>query len=68
MLDGFVDSITAHLDEGDWGMYINYADPRVEDVAEEVYWGENVERLRGIKREFDPDDVFSNPLGIKPAV
>ncbi|PKS06753.1 hypothetical protein jhhlp_006827 [Lomentospora prolificans] len=68
LLDGFVDSITAHLDEGDWGMYINYADPRVEDVAEEVYWGENVERLRGIKREFDPDDVFSNPLGIKPAV
>lgn len=63
-----MDSITGQLEEGDWGMYVNYADPRVEEVAEEVYFGENVERLRGIKGEVDPDDVFYHPLGIKPGL
>lgn len=66
LLDGFVDSITGELEEGEWGMYVNYADPRVED-AEEMYFGENVERLRRIKGEVDPDDVFYHPLGIQPA-
>ena len=67
LLDGFVDSITGHLGEGQWGMYVNYADPRVEDVAEEVYWGKNVERLREVKRAVDPGDLFFNPLGIRSA-
>lgn len=67
LLDGFVSSITDHLAPEDWGMYLNYADPRMEDVAEEVYWGPNVERLRGVKREVDPEDLFYNPLGIRPA-
>ncbi|CAI4211896.1 unnamed protein product [Parascedosporium putredinis] len=35
LLDGFVSSITDHLAPEDWGMYLNYADPRMEDVAEE---------------------------------
>jgi hypothetical protein len=48
-------------------MSVNYADPRVEDVAEEVYWGKNVERLREVKRTVDPGDLFYNPLGIRPA-
>lgn len=66
LLDGFVESITGELEEGSWGMYVNYADARMEDVAEEVYFGENVERLRGIKGRVDPDDVFYHPLGVKP--
>lgn len=66
LLDGFVESITGELEEGEWGMYVNYADPRVEDVAEEVYFGENVERLRAVKRAVDPEDVFYHPLGITP--
>lgn len=65
LLDGFVESVTGELENGEWGMYVNYADTRVEN-AEEVYFGQNVERLRGIKGAVDPEDVFYHPLGIKP--
>ncbi|SPO02039.1 related to reticuline oxidase precursor; berberine bridge enzyme [Cephalotrichum gorgonifer] len=67
LLDGFVESVTSKLDEDDWGMYVNYADPRTEGVAEEVYYRQNVGRLREVKAAVDPTDVFYNPLGIKPA-
>lgn len=66
LLDGFVQSVTGELADGEWGMYVNYADPRMDDVAEEVYFGENVARLREVKGAVDPDDVFYHPLGIKP--
>ena len=66
LLDGFVESVTGELEDGEWGMYVNYADPRVGDVAEEVYFGENVARLKSVKGAVDPEDVFYHPLGIKP--
>lgn len=61
-----METVTSNLEEGEWGMYINYADARVEE-PEEVYFGDNVERLKGIKGAVDPEDLFFYPLGIKPA-
>lgn len=38
--------------------YANYRDRSLEDF-ENAYWGENVTRLRAIKRRFDPDGIFT---------
>ena len=54
--------------DGEWGMYANYLDTQLDgDTATRLYYGGNLERLRVLKREFDPDDVFWNPQGIRPA-
>ncbi|KAL2157306.1 hypothetical protein VTH06DRAFT_6244 [Thermothelomyces fergusii] len=67
-LDGWVDAFTAGLDADDWGMYINYADPRLDrSLAQQVYYGENLDRLRRIKRQVDPTEVFYYPQAIEPA-
>lgn len=38
--------------------YANYRD-RTLETYEDAYWGENVTRLRSIKRRIDPDGVFT---------
>ena len=43
-----------------WGsgrVYPNFPDPELENWAE-AYWGDNHERLRRVKRAYDPDGVF----------
>lgn len=67
-LDGWVNATTAPLEWGTWGMYVNYADARLErGEAEELYWGVNLPRLQEIKAEVDPGEVFYNPVSIEPA-
>lgn len=67
LLKGFRDSVTTLMDEEDWGMYANYLDTQVSgDQAQALYWGKNLGRLRNIKAELDPDEVFWNPQGVRP--
>ncbi|KFX94602.1 hypothetical protein O988_06194 [Pseudogymnoascus sp. VKM F-3808] len=67
-LDGWVNTTTSPLEWGTWGMYVNYADARLErQDAEELYWGKNLPRLRDIKAELDPTEVFFNPVSIEPS-
>ena len=67
-LNGWVDTTTQPLKQDDWGMYINYADGRLNRTqAQQVYWGANLGRLRQIKRRYDPTDLFYYPLAIAPA-
>lgn len=67
-LDGWVDATTQPLEWGEWGMYVNYVDARLgRREAEELYWGKNVPRLRKIKRQVDPGELFFNPISIEPA-
>lgn len=45
---------------GNPGSYYNFPDPGLKNPAQ-AYWGSNLERLVGIKRQVDPQNVFSPP-------
>jgi FAD/FMN-containing dehydrogenase len=47
-------------------VYQNYPDLDLSDPGR-AYYGENLDRLRIVKRSFDPDNVFQFPQGISPA-
>ncbi|KAK3386250.1 hypothetical protein B0T20DRAFT_457743 [Sordaria brevicollis] len=67
-LDGWVKSFTDNLDQKQWGMYVNYADPtmkRAEAVGN--YYRGSLERLREVKRAVDPGEVFYYPQSVEPA-
>jgi hypothetical protein len=40
------------------GAYVNYIDPLLHNWAD-MYYGENYERLKKIKKDIDPDNLFS---------
>ncbi|KAK7993065.1 hypothetical protein PG991_016244 [Apiospora marii] len=68
LLDDWADAVTAPLPASDWGKYINYADANLaQDVAQALYYGENLARLRGLKARCDPDELFWYPQSIRPA-
>lgn len=47
-------------------MYINYADPSLGGAeSAERYYGGNVQRLREVKKNVDPREVFSYSQAIK---
>ena len=68
LVQGFRKSITDELEDGDWGMYANYADTEVSSfTAQRLYWGNNLQKLQKIKRQLDPEEVFANPQSITPS-
>lgn len=67
-LDNWVSNTTSSLTEDQWGMYVNYADARMDrDTAQKVYWRKNLPKLQSIKAKFDPNELFYYPISIKPA-
>lgn len=67
-LDNWVSNTTSSLTTDQWGMYINYADARMDrDTAQKVYWRSNLPKLQSIKTKFDPAELFYYPISIKPA-
>jgi Berberine and berberine like len=67
-LNGWVDAFTRNLDESQWGMYINYADPTMNRTyAQQVYYRDSLPRLQRIKAAVDPNEVFYYPQAIQPA-
>lgn len=68
MLKQWVKATTATLQEDDYGMYINYSDSQLDrETAQKLYWAGNLERLRLIKKRYDPDELFYYPQSIEPA-
>lgn len=68
LLKGWVETTTAPLGEGEWGMYANYPDSELDrDMAGLLYYGQNLPRLKQLKKRFDPTEVFSSPQSITPA-
>jgi hypothetical protein len=68
LIQSFGQSISNLTTEGNWGMYINYADTQLSSTrAQQLYWGANLDRLRRIKRQYDPTQLFYNPQSITPA-
>ncbi len=47
------------------GAYVNYADPTITDYGD-AYWGANYPRLQQIKRQYDPDQLFTFPQAVRP--
>ncbi|KUI56149.1 hypothetical protein VP1G_03479 [Cytospora mali] len=69
LLQGWVDSTTEPLQEGDWGMYINYVDSQLDrETAQKLYYGDNLERLKLLKKKYDPTELFYYPQSIEPAM
>ena len=48
------------------GDYIGNPDPDIRDYLK-AYYGDNVERLKCVKRKYDPDNVFHFEQSIPPA-
>lgn len=51
---------------GTGGVYANFAEPDLTDW-ERAYYGDNAERLREIKRRYDPDGVFHTAQSVRTA-
>ena len=67
-IQNFVGNITQSMSDNDWGRYINYPDPNLDQhTAQSNYWGPHLERLQVIKKDVDPQDLFHYPQGILPA-
>lgn len=63
--NGMMDSLTDNLEREAWGRYANYIDSELErDEALEQYFDENLGRLREVKAEVDPSDLFWNPQSV----
>lgn len=68
LLEDWVKTFTDGLNAAQWGMYINYADPLLNRTeAQDVYYRQNLPRLKQIKRDLDPKEVFYYPLAVEPA-
>ncbi|KAK1756959.1 putative FAD-linked oxidoreductase YvdP [Echria macrotheca] len=66
-IQNFVSNITESIPENDWGRYINYPDPNLDqNTAQTNYWGSHLDKLQAIKKAVDPTDVFHYPQGILP--
>ena len=45
------------------GAYFNYCDRSIQDWPT-AYWGENLARLKAVKRDWDPHNIFRFPQGL----
>ncbi|KAK1223161.1 hypothetical protein PQX77_013966 [Marasmius sp. AFHP31] len=64
-VDGAVNSIVGSM-PGDWdySAYTNYIDDRL-DNWQHLYYGNHYDRLKSIKSEFDPNNVFAFPTSVE---
>lgn len=63
-LDGLNAVIASYLPGAEFGAYPGYVDPYLDD-PQRAYWGTNLPKLRTIKADIDPRDVFHNPQSVR---
>lgn len=64
--DDLVSTAQSSDPEAEWGAYVNYVDARLDNWAQ-MYYGDALDRLKRVKREWDPQDVFWFPQGLASA-
>lgn len=62
----WVRDLRAAMDPYTTGAYVNYIDADLSDW-ESAYYGTNLPRLKQVKTDYDPDDVFNGPQSIPVA-
>ncbi|KAH7245055.1 hypothetical protein BKA59DRAFT_397348 [Fusarium tricinctum] len=61
--------VTESLAPSQWGQYSNFIDTELDgEIAQDLYWEENLPRLKVIKPKFDPTNIFWNPQGVSPII
>ena len=66
-IQNFVSNITETMPATEWGRYINYPDPNLDQkTAQANYWSGHLPKLQQIKKAVDPMDLFHYPQGILP--
>jgi hypothetical protein len=63
----WVDALWAALAQGDDGAYVNFVMNEGEERVRAAYPGATWDRLRTIKRRYDPDNLFRLNQNIPPA-
>ncbi|MCW2545602.1 MAG: FAD-binding oxidoreductase, partial [Mycobacterium sp.] len=59
-LDDFTKALRPYVSGGS---YVNYVDPDLKDYAQ-AYYGSNLKRLQAIKKQADPQRLFTFPQAI----
>jgi hypothetical protein len=49
------------------GCYVNYCDLDLGDGYAKAYWGDNLPRLKQIKAQFDPKNIFRHAQSVPPS-
>jgi FAD/FMN-containing dehydrogenase len=65
--DAWADDFTAALRQGDPGVYVNFLSDEGPELVREAYPGPTWDRLVGVKRRYDPDNLFRLNQNIPPA-
>jgi FAD/FMN-containing dehydrogenase len=65
--DGWVDGLADALGKNGAGGYVGFLGDEDEETLRAAYPGGNWERLRGLKRRYDPDNLFRLNHNIAPA-
>lgn len=67
LVNGWTSATTSSLQPSEFGMYINYPDLSLNRTeAHDMYWGKSMPRLRQLKTQLDPDELFYYPIAIQP--
>ncbi|CDF38968.1 unnamed protein product [Chondrus crispus] len=53
-----------HLAPFTSGVYVNYSERELGGSYAKMYWGKSLQRLKKIKRTYDPEGFFANPQPI----
>lgn len=67
-INGLNAAITDAMPDADIGAYLNYIDPTLsrQEAIDSYYGAELYQRLAVLKTKYDPLNIFSNPLAIRP--
>jgi FAD/FMN-containing dehydrogenase len=64
--EAWVSGFVAALRQGDAGVYVNFVGDEGEERVREAYPGATWKRLAGVKRRYDPDNLFRRNQNISP--